>query len=99
MKSSKVFVLSSTREGCGIVIIEANTCGIPVITLIIKIMLLKTLSKKVKGFPFRLDEKEIAKNIMKVIKNRSGTKQTCTNSAKSDEWDNLMKKLEEVYLI
>ena len=33
MKSSKVFVLPSTREGFGISVIEANACGIPVITV------------------------------------------------------------------
>ena len=33
MKSSKVFVLPSTREGFGISIIEANACGIPAITI------------------------------------------------------------------
>jgi glycosyltransferase involved in cell wall biosynthesis len=32
MKSSKVFVLPSTREGFGLVVVEANACGIPVIT-------------------------------------------------------------------
>lgn len=32
MHASKVFVLPSTREGFGIVVIEANTCGLPVIT-------------------------------------------------------------------
>jgi glycosyltransferase involved in cell wall biosynthesis len=32
MKSSKMFVLPSTREGFGIVVIEANAAGLPVIT-------------------------------------------------------------------
>jgi len=33
MKASKVFVLPSKREGFGIVVIEANACGLPVLTL------------------------------------------------------------------
>lgn len=32
MKSSKMFVQPSTREGFGLVVVEANACGIPVIT-------------------------------------------------------------------
>lgn len=100
MKSSKVFILPSTREGFGIVVIEANTCGIPVITIDQKDNAAKDLVKEGKnGFVCRLDEKEIAKNIMKAIKNRNRMKQACTNSAKPYDWDNLMKKLEEVYLI
>ncbi|MEM2276636.1 MAG: glycosyltransferase [Thermoproteota archaeon] len=33
MKASKVFVLPSSREGFGIAALEANACGIPVITV------------------------------------------------------------------
>jgi glycosyltransferase involved in cell wall biosynthesis len=32
MKSSKVFVLPSEREGFGLVVLEANACGLPVVT-------------------------------------------------------------------
>jgi glycosyltransferase involved in cell wall biosynthesis len=100
MKSSKVFVHPLTREGFGILVIEANACGIPVITIDDNGNAAKDLVKKGKnGFVCRLDEKEIAKNIMKAIKNRNRMKQACINSAKPYDWDNLMKKLEEVYLI
>ncbi len=33
MKSSSVFALPSTREGFGVVLIEANCCGLPVVTV------------------------------------------------------------------
>ncbi len=32
MKSLRVFAFPSTREGFGIVVLEANGCGLPVIT-------------------------------------------------------------------
>jgi glycosyltransferase involved in cell wall biosynthesis len=81
-------------------VIAANTCGILVITIDQKNNAAKDLVKEGKnGFVCRVDEKEIAKNIMKAIKNRNRMKQACTNSAKPYDWDNLMKKLEEVYLI
>jgi glycosyltransferase involved in cell wall biosynthesis len=32
MKASKILVLPSTREGFGIIVVEANACGLPVIT-------------------------------------------------------------------
>ena len=100
MKSSKVFVLPSTREGFGIVAIEANACGITVITVNHKDNAARDIIEEGKnGFVCQLDEKEIAKNIMKGIKNRSRMKLACTKSAKLYDWDNLMKKLEEVYLI
>ena len=100
MKSSKVFVLPSTREGFGIVVIEANACGIPVITIDHQDNAARDLIEEGEnGFVCQLDENEIAKNIMKAIKNRNRMKQVCTNSAKPYDWENIMKKLEEIYLI
>jgi len=100
IKSSKVFVLPSTREGFGIAVIEANACGIPVITINHKDNAARDLIEEGKnGFVCQLDEKEIAKNIMKAIKNRNRMKQACANSVKPYDWGNLMKKLEEVYLM
>ena len=33
MKSGRVFVLPSVREGFGVVVLEANSCGLPVVTV------------------------------------------------------------------
>ncbi len=33
MKSAKVFALPSVREGFGVVVLEANSCGLPVVTV------------------------------------------------------------------
>ena len=75
MKSSKVFILPSTREGFGIVVIEANACGIPVITIDHKDNAARDLIKKKKnGFVCQLNEEEIAKKILRILINNSGSK-------------------------
>ena len=70
IKSSKVFVLPSTREGFGIVAIEAAACGIPVVTIDHPENATKTLAKKLSGIVCKLDDIELAKSIKKLIKNK-----------------------------
>lgn len=101
MKSSKVFVLPSTREGFGIVVIEANACGIPVITVNHKDNAAKDLVKEGKnGFVCQLNEEEIAKRIMRILENNSGrkTKEACKDLAKKYDWDKIVDEIEGVYL-
>lgn len=100
MKSAKVFVLPSTREGFGIVVIEANACGIPVITINHKGNAAKDLVAEGKnGFVCQLNEKEIANQIIKVLENNSGRKMknSCIDSAKKFDWDRIVDEIEEVY--
>ena len=101
MKLSKVFVLPSTREGFGIVVIEANACGIPVITVDHKDNAARDLIVEGKnGFVCQLNEEEIAKKIMRILENSSGRKmkKACMNLAKKYDWDKIIDKVEEVYL-
>jgi L-malate glycosyltransferase len=98
IKSSKVFVLPSIREGFGISIIEANACGIPVVTTNHKDNASKDLIQKRKnGFVCRLDEKEFAKAILKAIRQSKNMKPYCLSSTKRYSLTNIINNFEEVY--
>lgn len=101
MKSSKVFVLPSTREGFGIVVIEANACGIPVITIDYKDNAARDLiEEEINGFICQLDEEEIAKRILRILINNSSreTQKVCMDLAKKYDWDKIVDEVERVYL-
>jgi glycosyltransferase involved in cell wall biosynthesis len=101
MKSSKVFILPSTREGFGLVVIEANACGIPVITIDHKDNAAKDLIEEGKnGFVCQLNEEEIANRIIRILENSSGRKmkEACKDLSKKYNWDKIVDEIEGVYL-
>jgi glycosyltransferase involved in cell wall biosynthesis len=82
------------------VVIEANACGIPVITIDQKDNAAKDLIEEGKnGFVCQLDEEEIAKRIMRILINNSNReiKKVCMNLAKKYDWDKIVDEIEEVY--
>jgi glycosyltransferase involved in cell wall biosynthesis len=100
MKSSKVLILPSTREGFGIVVIEANACGIPVITIDHKDNAARDLIEEERnGFICQLNEEEIAKRITKILENNSGRKmkEACKDLSKKYDWDKIVDEIEGVY--
>jgi len=101
IKSSKVFVLPSTREGFGIVVIEANACGIPVITVDHKDNSARDLIEEGRnGFICQLDEEEIKKRIIKILINNSSRemqKKVCMDLAKKYDWNKIVDEIEGVY--
>lgn len=98
MKSSKVFVLPSTREGFGISVIEAMSCGLPVITTNHKDNASKDLIANGKtGFVCKLDKKTFTLNIEKALLSYKKMKKDCLKNGEKYDWDKVIKKFEGVY--
>lgn len=99
MKSSKLFVLPSILEGFGMVIIEANACGIPAMVV---------NSKWNASLELVKDERLIAENnaqslalkMKQLLNNPHEIKSLgleARNRAEKFDWGNIVKSLEEHY--
>jgi len=98
MKSSKVFVLPSTREGFGMVVIEANACGLPVVVIDYKMNASMELIKhQVNGFISKLSAENIAYFIGLGIDKGEEMQNECIESAKKYDWDRIVDSLEKLY--
>ncbi|MBI5122783.1 glycosyltransferase family 4 protein [Candidatus Roizmanbacteria bacterium] len=80
MKSSKVFAFPSTREGFGIVALEANASGLPVITTDHKDNATKDLIINGKnGYVVNLNENNFANKIIKYLSSTNSLNQYSQN--------------------
>ncbi len=97
MKSSKVFALPSTREGFGIVAVEANACGLPVVTVEHEMNAASDLVNERNGFIAQFTAEDFSKKILLAFHQSFNMKDGCIESAKKYDWNSIAASLELCY--
>jgi len=100
LKSSKVLVLPSSREGFGIVVIEAFACSVPVITVRSPGNAAQELVNEDTGFVVNLNAGEIGDSIYTIVTDDKFRKKISENAflkSKEYEWDKKTMELLNIY--
>ena len=98
MKSSKVFVLPTTREGFGIVALEANACGLPVVTVNHKRnAACDFIINNENGFISELSEDDVAEKIFMGLDKKEDMERRCIESARRYDWSEVVDLIETFY--
>ena len=102
MKSAKVFVLPSVREGFGMVVAESHGCSTPVITVRHQHNASsKLVIDKENGYVVKLSAKEIADKIVHLFDNEDVVDKMSLSAKESSKkycWDEVALRTEKVYL-
>lgn len=100
IKSSKALVLPSGREGFGMVVIEAFSCGVPVVTVRSPRNAAIELVNEKTGFVVGLDARELGETICVLMKDaelRKEMSSAALEMAKAYDWDKISAQLMYVY--
>ncbi len=97
IKSSRIFAFPSTREGFGIVVLEANGCGLPVITTDHQQNAARYLIKDgLNGKAISLSKENLA-NAIDVYMAMNPDPTRYASFLQQYDWDNLAQRVEDIY--
>jgi len=97
MKSAGIFMLPSVREGLGLIVLEANACGLPVVTTEHPMNLACDLIGNGNGLTCQLSPEAIADAAIKALKQRHDMKTACIDNAAKYNWDDICTEVESYY--
>jgi glycosyltransferase involved in cell wall biosynthesis len=97
LKSSKIFVLPSTREGFGISALEALACGLPVVTTDHPANAIRDLLNGNNGFLCSLSADDLARTLSLALQRHKEMRNSCVLSAQAFDWDHITVDIEEFY--
>ena len=100
MKAAKLLVLPSKREGFGVVAIEANASGTPVLTANFAGNAAKDLIHDgVNGYVFEPTIEDLTASLQKALQELKKLESSTLNFVKAYDWDNLSHDLAGVYAV
>lgn len=97
MKSSRVFATPSSREGFGMAALEANACGLPVVTVEHRMNAVMDQVTKETGAVCQPTEQALAEAICRTLQKKEKMRGRCIEEAKKYDWEEICNKTERVY--
>jgi len=97
MKSSRIFVSPSTREGFGMAALEANACGLPVVTIKHKMNAVMDLVTNETGAICLPTEQDLAGAICSMLPKKEIMRRRCIEEARKYDWERACDRVEKVY--
>lgn len=97
MKSSKVFASPSNREGFGMAALEANACGLPVVTVRHKMNAICDLVTKETGLVCEPSKEGLAAAMLAEMGSEKDKRRRCIDMASRYDWEEISSLAEQIY--
>ncbi|VVB72802.1 Glycosyltransferase Gtf1 [uncultured archaeon] len=97
MKSSRVFASTSSREGFGMAALEANACGLPVVTITHKMNAVSDLVTKETGVVCEIDQEALAEGLCRMLQSSDALRGRCREMARMYDWELICDRAEKAY--